>query len=165
MILWMLACAGPDGAATFEGGDYEVATVAMVDDCLDGALEALFMPQGRDTPQVFEFPVYVPGQDELPLTYDISLREPFVGVEITLDGDSVLEGETSTIDAVLLNEPLYGDCGADMSGQVTLTADSSTSGTGSIDLELSNFQGAEERCPTLDQDPCPVSLDIVLNRI
>ena len=30
---------------------------------------------------------------------------------------------------------------------------------------FSNFQGAEERCPELDQDPCPVSLDIVLNRI
>ena len=56
MILWMLACGGPSDSSTFEGGDYEVATVAMVDNCLDGALEALFMPQGRDTPQVFEFP-------------------------------------------------------------------------------------------------------------
>jgi hypothetical protein len=168
MFLFFLACSnGVDEGAPFDAGEYEVSTVAMVDGCLDGALEALFMPNGRDTPQVFEFPIYLPGQDELPMTYDISLRAPFVGVEVTVSdgGEGVLDGVTGSIDEVLLNEPLYGDCGADMQGTVVLSPDSSASGTGLVELTLANFEGSEERCPTLDADPCPVQLDLNLSAL
>lgn len=168
MFLLMLACNGPVGDAAFKGGEYEVATVGMVDDCLDGALEALFMPQGRETPQVFEFPVYVPGTDELPMTYDISLREPFVGVEMTVDAaDEGLSGSSDVIEEVLLNEPLYGDCVSSLQAEVTLLPETATTGTGSAQLTMSAFRGEEDRCPEeeLQSDPCLVSLELTLQRL
>ena len=168
LLFTLLACTGPVGEAAFKGGDYEVATVAMTDDCLDGALEALFMPKGRDTPQVFEYPVYVPGLDELPLTYDISLREPFVGVEMTVDAaPEGLRASSDVIDAVLLNEPLYGDCVSSLQAKVDLLPDSSSSGTGKAELTMSDFLGEEDRCPLdeLQSDPCLVTLDLTLERL
>ncbi len=169
MILMLLACSGsgPAEDPAFLGGDYELATISMEDGCLDGALEALFMPQGRDTPQVFEYPIYVPGQNELPMTYEISLREPFVGVEITVDaGESTtLEGSTGVIDEVLLNEALYGDCVSSLQGEVQLVPETEESGTGTAQLTMADFRGSEERCPELDDDPCPVRLDLTLSRL
>ena len=67
----------------FYGTDHQITTVAVEDDCFDGAMALLFMPQGEDVPQEFQYPVYIPTIDELPKTYEISLREPFVGMQIT----------------------------------------------------------------------------------
>jgi hypothetical protein len=163
MILLWLACAGPSGP--LRGGDYELRTVAMQDDCLDGALEALFMPGGPDTPQVFEFPVSIPDVDALPAQISVDLREPFVGmpVDVSADDDGVLRGTGSMTD-VLLDQALYGDCTAQMDVTVEIVPESTTAATGHAELELSDVQGEDQGCPAMT-DGCAVWLDLRARRL
>ena len=167
ILLLLMACAGEQGADELRSGDYEFSTVAMDDACLDGALEALFMPQGRDTPQVFEYPIYVPGLDEVPMEQEISLREPFVGMPISVqsgqDGRLFFEGGVMT--EVLLDEGLYGDCAATMTVSAWVEPVEKTVGIGQAVLDLSDFAGDEGRCPLVDADPCRVTLELSLERL
>lgn len=164
MLLILLACANE--ANELKSGDYQFYTVDMEDACLDGALEALFMPQGRTTPQAFEYPVYVPSLDELPASYEISLREPFVGMPITVrKAGRSLEFEGGVMDEVLLNENLYGDCAATMVVDSTITPSTKTTGTGLATVEISDLRGDEGRCPAPDADPCTVTLELELERL
>lgn len=161
MTLLLLACANTD-PVDLSAGDYQFATVDMTDSCLDGALEALFMPSGRSVPQEFEFPVYVPGRAELPTSYEISLREPFVGmpVDVTSGGTGVLN-MTGQMDEVALNTALYGDCVATMAVSAELVADTKKTGSMVADVDITDARSAEdERCPPLDADPCRVTLFI-----
>ena len=169
LLSLVLACTDPPGDSGGEGvfvaGDYQFYTVTADDGCLDGAMEALFMPEGPETPHPFEDLIYVPALEELPLTYEVSFREPFVGMEVTAvdDGDGAIAFEESLMEAVLLNEALYGDCAADMtvSGRMQAKA-SGEAGTGAATVDLSNATGSEGRCPPLDADPCRVELSLTL---
>ena len=163
--LLLPACKGDDpadgGIADWGGGTFQVSTLAVRDACFDGALAALFMPQGADTPQVFEYDVYLPAYEELPLSYSIDLREPFVGMPLTMragDGGALLG--TGTIEAVLLNADVYGDCVADMDVAVTIAPQSSTTASGAADITIRDLRGDEGRCPVPDADPCVVALTL-----
>lgn len=163
MMLLMLACAGPTGP--LQAGDYELRTVAMQDDCLDGALEALFMPGGPDTPQVFEYPVSVPDVADLPAQISVDLREPFVGmpVDVSADDDGVLQGTGSMTD-VLLDQALYGDCTARMDVAVELIPETPTTATGHAELGLADLQGDDQGCPAVPEG-CTVWLDLRARRL
>ena len=87
-------------------------------------MNALFMPQGADTPQVFQYPVYIPKIEELPLTYEISLREPFVGLEITAEAGA--EGEIEIVSGRMEEVELgatFGSCVATMDVEALITPD------------------------------------------
>jgi hypothetical protein len=116
MVLLLMSCAGDDPADELRSGDYEVSTVAMRDDCLDGALEALFMPEGPATPHIFEFPIFVPAVADTPMDQELSLREPFVSmpVHIVHEGQGRLSFSGAVMEEVLLDEGLYGDCASTM---------------------------------------------------
>ncbi len=165
-LLLLLACDGgepPSNADGFSAGDYQFWTTQAEDGCLDGALEALFMPEGPENSHPFEDLVYIPGSDELPLSYEVSFREPFVGMAVTAvdGGDGAVAFEDSLIEDVLLNESLYGDCTADMIVAGLLTPDETgTAGSGSATLNLQDAQGTEDRCPLLENDPCQVLLTL-----
>lgn len=167
-MLLLLAIAGCSGNQAvpkdIEAGDYQFFTRAVEDTCLDGALEALFMPAGPDTPHAFEYPVYVPAVDETPLSYNVDFREPFVGMPVTVEAtDLGLAIRGSVMDAVLLNEGQYGDCVATMSVDADLWPADDLAGEATIDV--SNPRGDDGRCPVFEADPCEVFLDLSAERI
>lgn len=169
-LFWLLACAGDanlEEVKDFQGGDFQFSTVIARDECLEGAMEALFMPEGPDEPHPFEYPIHVPSWDELPAAYDIDLREPFVGMPVTVEegdaGTYAVRG--SVMDEVLLDTAKYGDC------VVTMTVDADLQPTGADTLDgeahiaVSDPRGAEELCPVFSGDPCQVALALVAERL
>ncbi|MCP4808594.1 MAG: hypothetical protein GY913_35290 [Proteobacteria bacterium] len=161
MILLLLACTN-DETVELSAGDYQFSTHDMDDACLDGALEALFMPEGRTTPHQFEFPIYVPDLDELPGTFEISLREPFVEMPVDVKrlGQTGMS-LTGLMEAVELNPSLYGDCVTTMSVSAEMTPLTKNSGEMTALVDISEARSdADDRCPPLDADPCRVTLYI-----
>jgi hypothetical protein len=151
---------------TLEAGEYDFRTEAAVDECLGGALEALFMPEGPETPHAFAYPIYIPGQDELPATYDIDLRAPFIGMPVTVEdaGQGALAVRGAVMESVLLDEVRYGDCAATMTVDIDLYPLTSTTLDGQARLEVSDARGAEELCPVFAADPCQVTLAVAAER-
>jgi hypothetical protein len=164
MLLLTVVSAGCSGETTttaIAGGDYQFFTVAADDACLDGALEAIFMPAGPATAHPFEFPVFLPGQDATPATYDVSFREPFVGMTVTVDSDGDnLVIANSVIDAVRLDADRYGDCDVTISIDADIVPAGTGTASGEAVLSLSNARGSEDRCPAFDADPCQVTLTL-----
>lgn len=161
-----LGCGGPAGGDTGAApvhtpGDYDFFTLAADDACLGGALEALFMPAGPDTPHAFTYPIPIPAAEDLPATYTIDLREPFVGMPITLTraAGGALQIRGAVMESVVLG-PAYGDCA------VTMTVDGSVEPagpgrlTGAATLTLTDPRGAQGLCPVFDASPCDVRLQL-----
>jgi hypothetical protein len=165
-MLLVLACSDADSHVTLASGDYAFRTEAAVDECLGGALEALFMPEGPDTPHAFTYPIRIPGPNELPATYDIDLREPFVGMPVTVEdaGQGALAVRGAVMESVLLDEVRYGDCAATMTVDIDLTPLTSTTLRGQARLQVSDARGEEELCPVFAADPCLVTLAVAASR-
>lgn len=158
----LVACGGGDPAnRPIEAGEYQFYTLAADDACLDGALEALFMPAGRETPHPFEFPIYLPAPADAPLSYDVSFRAPFVGMPVTVeaDGDG-LAIRDSRIEAVVLDAERYGDCAVTFVVDVDLrpAGEGLVAGEGRIDMSAP--RGEDGRCPPFEADPCRVTLTV-----
>lgn len=172
----LLACGGrggddgdPADAVDFDwtGGDFQFTTWQVTDTCLDGALEALFMPDGPDAPWDFEYPVYLPAYDELPASYDVDFREPFVGmpVTVTAGSDGTLQVRGAVMEEVELGRGAYGDCVVTMSVDADMTPRSPDLADGEARIELSDPRGEDGRCPVLSGDPCTVTLILEATRI
>ena len=158
---FVAGCAQVDTPVEHRAGDYQFYTLAVEDGCLDGAMEALFMPNGPEASHAFAYPVYVAGLEELPSTYPIDLREPFMGMTVTLtagdDGTIKLRG--SVMDDVSLGD-IYGDCVSTMTVDADFTPLTSTELEGRAWIDISNPRGAEGLCPVFDADPCEVQLSL-----
>jgi hypothetical protein len=165
-IIGLVSCTSTEDTEdvdfTWSGGEFEFQTSDVSDACLGGALEVLFMPNGPETPHEFEYPIYLPSHDELPMSYAIDLREPFVGMEVTVrpGEDGALSIRDSVMESVELGAGTYGDCVVTMTVDADILPSSPTSAEGVAIIELSNPRGSEERCPVLDADPCDVELSI-----
>lgn len=163
-----LAACGKDAATPqavgfdWEGGDFDFYTLATTDACLGGALEALFMPEGPDTPHPFEYPVRIPGYDEVPVSYDIDLREPFVGMPVTVDAaeDGTFEVRGSVMPEVELGWAAYGDCAVTMTVDADLLPTDPDTAEGEARIAISDPRGEDERCPVFSSDPCEVDLSL-----
>jgi len=171
-LLLLLACKGDDDTQVddqaealpvgqLQGGDYQMFTTAVSDGCLDGALEALFMPAGPAEPHAFEYPVYIPGLADLPASYSVDFREPFVGMDVTVSqlDETTLEVAGSTMSAVALGGNT-GDCVADMQADAQLWAVATTRVEGAAVIEVRDPRGAEGLCPVFEVDPCQVELEL-----
>lgn len=168
MVLWaLLACVESSVSdVAFEGGDFDFYTVLAKDECLGGALRAFFMPEGVETPHPFEYPIFIPSWSDLPQAYDIDLREPFMGMPVTVQAgaDGLYEVRGSVMESVLLDETKYGDC------TVTMTVDADLTPVGADDIEgeariaISDARGEEELCPVFTADPCQVTLALEASR-
>lgn len=161
LVLTSAGCATDVPSDEIVGGDYQFLTIAVQDSCLDGALEAIFMPNGPATAHPFEFPVFLPDADATPSTYDVSFREPFVGMTVTVEsaGDHLVI-TNSVIDAVRLDADRYGDCDVTISIDADLAPAGAGVAAGEAVLSLSNPRGADGRCPAFDADPCQVTLTL-----
>ncbi len=166
-LLLLLACT-PDNevAATWEAGDFDFYTLVAMDECLGGALEALFMPEGVDTPHKFEYPIYIPSYEELPTEYTIDLREPFVAMPVKVEdgGEGWFYVRGSVMESVLLDEVKYGDCAVTMTADVDLLPRDEDTVDGQARIDISDPRGSEGLCPVFDGDPCQVTLDIEARR-
>jgi hypothetical protein len=166
-MVWMLLLACDDSADTtaavedWVGGDYTMYTLAAEDACFDGALAALFMPEGPQDPHPFEYLVYIPDYAELPLSYTIDLREPFVSMPVTVArGQGAMMSGTGQIDGVLLNEAAYGDCTATLGVTLQLTPSEPGTAEGYADIDIRDLSGGEGRCPVPTTDPCQIGLQL-----
>jgi hypothetical protein len=148
-----------------EGGDYQMFTTAVRDGCLDGALEALFMPGGMDAPHPFEYLVYIPALDELPASYAVDFREPFVGMDVTVTqlDESTLQVDGSTMSDVSLGGNT-GDCAADMEADAELWAVAEDRVEGRAVIQVRDPAGSEGLCPVFERDPCEVELELTAER-
>jgi hypothetical protein len=148
--------------ADYTGGDFMITTVAVSDGCLDGALEVLFMPDGPATPNAWEYPTYLPPFADMPSTYAIDLREPFMGIVITVEdaGNYQMRVEDAVMEEVLLGEDRYGDCAVTMTCDVDLTVLGRNRVEGTTAIALSDPRGDDGRCPVFDQLPCTMTLTL-----
>lgn len=159
----LLACTPTDDPDAFESGSFSFQTVAVTDACFDGGFEVLFMPDGPETPTDFGSEIFIPSEDELPSTYTVNLADPFNDMEVNVTGS----GNTRTIRGAVnsnveLDEDAYPGCIVDMSIDVDLTISSNDEVSGTAVLNTSGFD--EPNCPTVDSDPCDITLDIVGTR-
>jgi len=143
------------------GGDFQFFTLAAEDACLDGALEVLFMPEGPAAPHEHAYPTYLPSFDELPHSYEISLREPFVNLPITVTSeDGVTLVGDGVIDDVALGSVAYGDCVVTMTAHIEMVPASADQAYGTAWMDISDPRGDDERCPVYEADPCRVTLTL-----
>ena len=169
LMLLVIGCGKTDEESalgfSWQGGDFDFTTTATDDACLDGALEALFMPGGPESPQEFEYSIYLPAYDELPIDYDIDLRAPFVGMPVTVTGstDGLLSAN-GVMDEVALGVVSYGDCVVTMTATIDMTPTDSDTAEGYAIVAMSNPRGDDGRCPVYDADPCEVTLTLTANR-
>ena len=116
----LVACNPSGSAEDFTSGDFQLTTQDVDDGCLDGGMEALFMPEG--TPNDFANAIYLPAEDELPATYDVDIQDPFNDMEVTVTGDD----DTRTVtgaenNGVEFDADAYPGCLIDNSIDVDLT--------------------------------------------
>jgi len=151
-----------ENPADYTGGDFLITTMAVEDGCLDGALEVLFMPDGPATPNAWEYPTYLPPFDEMPKSYAIDLREPFMGIEITVEdaGNYQMRVDDAVMEEVLLGEDRYGDCAVTMTCDVDMTVLGRRHVEGTTAIALSDPRGDDGRCPVFDQLPCTMTLTL-----
>ena len=163
--LLCLGCKADDGEILsldrLKNGDYQFYTLAVVDGCLDGAQEALFMPEGPQTAHAFEYEIYLPSAAELPMSYAVDFREPFMGMDVTVDrlDDNTLGVDGDTMRNVALGGS-SGDCAADMEADAELQPIARDRVQGTAVIEVRDPQGSEGLCPVFDQDPCQVQLTL-----
>ena len=167
MLMLFLACGAKSdtddtNAFDWTGGDFQFQSVTVDDSCLGGALEALFMPEGPATPHDFEYLIYLPGYDDLPASYTVDLREPFVEMPVTVDSDDgkILKVRGSEMEAVELGASSYGDCVVTMTVDLNLVPTSANGAEGLAVITITNPRGEDGLCPVFEETPCPVDLTL-----
>ena len=159
MIFLLYACSSdsqPEDGDYSYGLEHQVTTHQVDDACFDGAMTLLFMPNGEDSPQNFQYPVYIPTLEELPLTYEISLREPFVGMTLTATSgeDGAIVIGDGRMEEVALG---FGECKATMDVQGDIIPNA-TGFDVTATVTISDLRGDETGCPVPLTDPCQVVL-------
>lgn len=161
-MLLLTACEPTSTPADFTGGDFQFRTLSVDDACLDGGMEVLFMPEGEPTD--FSDPVYLPGADELPMTYTVSLQAPFTDMEITVTGDQGARTVTGAENlGVEFDADNYPGCLVNTSIDVDLVIDSADEVHGTATLSTSSFD--ESSCPVPDSDPCTIVATLEADRV
>lgn len=161
------ACGSADGDDTiaFATGEFTVRTLVVDDQCLDGGLNLLFMPNGTDTPWEWPHSVTLLAEDELPRAYDITLRPPFGQMRVDAQDAGVnlqlLQGRTN--EAVTLGEAQFGACVADMAARVQVQLDAPDAASGVAEITMSNPRG-DDRCPVEMPAECTLLLSFDATR-
>jgi len=181
LSLVLPACSGDDGGSTdgtsdgadgnevkdfvFVAGEMQLFVHSVEDDCLDGSLQLVFMPNGTNEPYALQNKTYIPGEAELPADLVIKLNDPFSNMPVTYQsaGAYTYEIRDAFQSQVELNLP-SGQCAADMNitADVTIDAPDAISLTASVSLTA--FSSADDLCPEFDADICSVTLDMTGTR-
>ncbi len=74
-----------DGEYTWPGGMFTMSTIDVEDQCTDGAFNTVLLPNG-DEPNEWQYAIEIPSWEDLevPMTYTISLQDPFAPMEVTV---------------------------------------------------------------------------------
>jgi hypothetical protein len=170
LLILAIGCGGTEAEKSlgfsWSSGDFDFTTLAADDACHDGALEVLFMPEGPESPHDFEYPIYLPAFDELPTSYDIDLREPFVGMPVTVEAgeETGMLSASGVMEAVALGAVAYGDCVVTMNADIDMTPTSADTAEGEARIAISDARGEDGRCPVYEADPCMVRLTLTASR-
>lgn len=169
LLLTFLSCTSEKGdsaesaSANFEAGSFQFTSIAVSDQCLDGAFDVLFLPDG--TSSDWQYPIELPSLDNLPQSYSISLQDPFTNMAITAS-----EGPNGTIrisdgsqNGILFNENSYPDCLVDLGIEAAITIVNNDSVNGIATLSVTNAVG--DTCPLFNADPCGILLDFQGTRV
>lgn len=162
----LTSCGVDDPPFDFDAGEFEIFTLLVDDQCLDGGLDALFMPLGTDEPWRWPHAVDVFPPSELPRTYDLNLREPFGQMEITAEPGSPTEQQllVHPNPSVLIGPAQFGDCVIALEGSVYVELTGTDRIEGVASLTMSDPRG-DERCPADMPPSCPVLLSFEGNRL
>jgi len=167
VLLFLFACgdkneANSDTSFEWVGGEFQFEVTGVREQCLGGALEALFMPEGPGTPHEFEHLITLPGFDELPMSYTVDLREPFVEMPVTVDSDdgATLQVRGSVMDSVELGGAAYGDCVVTMEVDLDMTPTSANEAEGDAVITITDPRGSDDLCPVFEETPCPIELQL-----
>lgn len=143
-----------NGGGGLEAGNYTVTVLDVDDQCFDGAMDTIVLPDGmpRDLPA----PVGIPGSADLPGTIDIQFTAPFqsvTGVAVEASGNNGIttSGTGFTQEDVDISSAGDGSCLADMNVTFTLTASADGKLTGSGSLSITAAEGAS--CPAFQAGP------------
>ena len=145
----------------FVGGQFQLKVHRVTDGCLDGSVDLLFMPEGTGEPYPLKNTTWIPGEADVPMTYQMDLEAPFSDMTITMSAsDQGYRIADGTQTGVVLGLAGSGDCSADMrfEGDVVLHALDSVSMT--VRVELSDFTSANEECPKTSAPTCQVVLEM-----
>lgn len=169
--LLLVAACGADTAATdaldspateFAGGDFQLYVRGVTDGCLDGGLQALFMPDGNDQPYALQNVSLIPALADLPQTYVFKLEAPFEGMDIT--ARAALEGNVELVDGkqddLLLSLAGSDDCTADMTLNGLVRPQPDGTVVLAVTVVVDDLKSPTETCPVLDAVPCQVELDM-----
>ena len=143
----------------FAGGSYQFTSHEVEDGCLDGAFEAVFLPEGAGTTNDWQYPIELPAWTSLPATLDVQLQEPFSTMEITVTEGStiglmnVASAQQSDVEFDAANNP---GCLVDMGITVDIVIDDAERVHGSASMTTGSFD--EDNCPTVEADPCEIEL-------
>ncbi len=165
--LLLVACgggktdAGTDEPYSWDGGIFQMTSYAVDDSCLDGGFVPLLLPEGDGTENDWQYPVEVPSWEEMeePVTYTISLQDPFTNMEITAargEADGQIDITSLGQTDVLFNEDAYDDCVVDMGIDALIVLDGAENVHGYAELRIMDARG--DSCP-LFETPCSVDLD------
>ena len=156
----------PETVTDFAAGNFQLYVVEVDDDCLDGALKPVFMPHGGDTPYALQHPTPIPGFDQLPHTYTMTLAEPFAEMGLTMvrDGDGMKVTDAHQ-EGVLLGLKGAGDCAGDMDFGATVTVKTADSIRMDTTVTFTTFESTTEACPKTAPLPCTVRLEMTGTRI
>ena len=154
-----------DVAGDFEAGQFAFATHAVDDGCLNGAAEAIYMPEGPAVPEDWESAIELPSFDQLPSSYTIDLPAPIGPLQITLEdgADDQFVMQAAVLEDMLFDEIAYPDCVVDATVTATLNVQTNDHVTGSVSLTNTDYEGTS--CPQVQSDPCDVVLDVQADRL
>lgn len=148
------------GGTTFTAGTFQLTTHAIVDGCLDGGLDLLFMPNGTAAPYDLAHPTDFYAYGDLPKTYDIQLQDPFRAMTVTVeqDGANRMKIENSTQTDVVVDAANYGDCSADMTVNAGIVIVDNDNLNVTATLSITGWASSGDTCPVFSSDPCTVTL-------
>jgi len=165
-FIFLLACGDKTETEPFVSGSFQLTNTAVDDQCLDGAFDVLFLPEGSGTTHDWQFPIELPSDSDLPATYNIQLQEPFSEMEVTVvsGGDSgTFTIDNATQNDVLFDETNSADCVVDLSISATITRTDNDNVTGQGTLSVVEYTG--DSCPVFSASPCNILLDFYGKRL
>ena len=139
---------GDDGGGGLAGGSFVMSLTAVDDQCFDGAVRAIVLPEGADHPEDLPEAVALPAMSELPTTISMKFNPPFSQdneAEVEKDGEHGMRTKAPgvTNEDVDLYPPVGdgNDCFMDMTINVVIDVTDATTVTGTATLHITKAEG------------------------
>jgi len=155
---------GTDGTTpAFTGGNFQLTTQAVDDECLEGSLSIVFMPEGDAKPYKLANTTELPASDALPASYEISLQAPFteLPVKVEADGSNMKIADANQTD-ILVDEDQWADCRANMEIDASITIADDDNVDVNATITVTGWNGST--CPVATSG-CTIKLTMTGDRV